>query len=170
MQRKNSTTKKESEKRTGFNANRPRFSFTEYLQTLDREEMQSQLCQLWACWKPTLGPELSAYALPLGHKKRELYLGCLDSVALQDLRLQEAEILSRVNAFLGKKYFTKVRVELLLGKTDLSEPKTVKAPQPAPESEAFGTYLAKMKASSPVARCYQAFVAAKNGTKPSSQG
>ena len=159
-------SKKKEVERSGFSFDSQSFSFTNYLDTIDKEHIQHLLRELWNCWQHVLDEEIAAYALPLGHIKHELLIGCADSVEAQELRMNQSEILNRVNAFLGRKFFTSLRVELMLNRHDLKPLGSRKkaATQSLPVSEAHGNALAAMDLSSPVARCYQTFLRSKTAS------
>jgi hypothetical protein len=135
-----------------------------------------QLARLWRSWAEVLGPDLSALARPLGHKERRLILGGEDSITLQEITFFGPDILERVNAFLGGKFFDKISVELIRGRSPLDRvsvgavPSRVDPPRP----ENLGGLLPVMPEDTPVGRCYRAYVRhmneEKNGTPGRSQG
>lgn len=130
------------------------------------------LQRLWDNWEAALGPELAALAQPLGHhtekgaregrrRRVTLLLAAEDAMLLQELRFRGDEILERVNVFLGRPYFSEVKVSLPLGR---SAPVRSRERPAKPEGggsgarpAARGVFLAGMDGDSPVARCYARF-------------
>ncbi|MCR4666261.1 MAG: DUF721 domain-containing protein [Desulfovibrio sp.] len=144
-------------KSTLFSPN-TQFTFSDYLTRLDKEEVQRSLKPLWQCWETVLGDDLNHMAIPLGHRKKSLIVGCRDSMELQDLKMYEQDILERVNAFLATKMFNKVIFTIVIDESQIIH--TKEKPLPSPEKpihKANGSYLDKMDPSSPVARCYAAY-------------
>lgn len=145
------------------------------------------LQRLWDNWEAALGPDLAALAQPLGHhaekgatdrkgRRVTLLLAAEDAMLLQELRFRGDEILERVNVFLGRPYFSEVKVSLPLGR---SAPVRSRERAARPEQgetgggpAARGVFLADMDGDSPVARCYARFArrsgegAATAGGKP----
>ena len=129
------------------------------LHLLGRPE-QGALNHLWKNWDQIMGEDLAALGRPCGHKDQTLHIGADDSMALQELALRAPEILERANAAVGGERFSEVRVSLLQGDAGLAREKTP-APLPAPafEHPPIGGLLGKLSPDSPVARCYERFVA-----------
>ncbi|MBQ9536269.1 MAG: DUF721 domain-containing protein [Desulfovibrionaceae bacterium] len=157
--------------------------FQHYVDSMDSEHIQARLVHLWENWKIVLGnEELAQFAIPLGHKKTTLKIGCENSMLLQEIRFLQNDILERVNAFLFRKYFTKLEVQLLSGEAHL----TANLAQGSLSQQAFATFsqalqersqkeepgsskqgakltgkfLGQMDPNSIVAKCYAKFVLA----------
>ena len=144
------------------NPQNTQFSFSAYLDALDKEHIQRDLQPLWDCWDVVLGDEISPLAIPLGHKKKTLIIGCKDGMEMQDLRMYEKEILERVNAFLEKPTFTKIRITLIIDNDSVIQTEKNRAvPVPRPQHQANGFFLNKMDPNSPIARCYAKYVRKK---------
>ncbi len=118
--------------------------------------------RLWEHWEMVMGPELACLGVPLGQRKETLLIGAPDSMAAQELAMQAGEILERVNAFMDRPCFSKVQVELMMGRTDLSRHAPAARPVPPPPAfpkpERLGGLAGQMDPASPVARCYEAYV------------
>ena len=138
-----------------------KINFTRFLNELDEEKIQGTLVRLWEHWPVVLGEKLASSTSPLGHKKKMLIIGCENSMAIQDVRMQQEEILERVNAFFGKTAFTKLRVELMLNHTDLASPlpKMLNDHDEMPRPNLTGKFLSDIPSDSPVGRCYAHFFA-----------
>lgn len=139
------------------------------------------LQRLWDNWETALGAELAGLAQPLGHHAGRkpgtasagqgvtLLVGAEDAMLLQELRFRSAEILERVNGFLGMAYFCEVKVSLPLGR---NAPERSREPARTGVREEAGTapaasgvFLAGMDGDSPVARCYARFAGVGSGAK-----
>ena len=95
--------------------------FKYFLAKMDDEGIQVKLVALWSCWNHIFGEsDLHNYAIPLGHKKRTLLIGCVDSIVLQEVTMLKDFILESVNAFLGFSFFKNVKLQVILGDTTLS--------------------------------------------------
>ena len=121
------------------------------------------LNRLWEHWEMVMGRDLASLAVPLGHKKDVLILAAEDSMAAQDIAMQAGDILEWVNAFMGQQYFSRIQVELVMGRNDLSRPIGEIRPKPpeyhAPRPENLGSLLGRFDdPASPVARCYEAYL------------
>jgi len=121
------------------------------------------LIRLWEHWEMVMGKDLAALAMPIGHKKDVLILAAEDSMAAQDIAMQAGDILEWVNTFMGRKYFSRIQVELVMGRNDLSRPLGELRPKPpehrVPRPENLGSLLGKFDdPASPVARCYEAYL------------
>ena len=147
-------------------------SSSEGMQTLFERlggQDQGKLTALWKSWEQVMGEELACLGYPLGHKERVLTIGADDSMALQELSLQAAEILDRANAFMGSEYFENVRVLLMQGKEALAGSKSSEkntpllelqpADDPFNEITSLGAHIGKLDPDSPITRCYETFVA-----------
>ena len=115
---------------------------------------------MWESWAVIVGEELAQFAIPLGHEKKALWIGCTDSSEAQEIYMRQREILENVNAFLGRPFFTKLFVDQTQGKTGLHTlAKSVQElPPPPPHEPLSGEFLASMDPHSPVARAYARFV------------
>lgn len=149
------------------------------------------LQKLWDNWEAALGPELAGLARPLGHHEGRqkpdeagpgakgqgavLLLGAVDAMLLQELRFRAAEILARVNGFLGQAYFSEVRLSLPLGRNEPVRSRREEVPAGSeggevPVNGPSGIYLEGMDRASPVARCYARFAGVKEGGASPEQG
>lgn len=122
-----------------------------------------QLAALWDNWAMVLGEDMAPLGFPIGHKDATLLIGAEDSMAMQELFMQSAEILERANAFMDSNFFERVRVVLLQGKRPLNEKRSVRprhrlrrANPPRPPR--LGGL--QLPPDSPVAECYKAYIAA----------
>lgn len=134
---------------------------SQVLEGLGADPVRMRLIQLWRNWEMVMGPELAPLARPLGHRGDVLLIGAEDAMLMQELHLQSAEILERVNAFMEGPYFACVKVSLCFQKTALD---AIRAPAPPPPLPTLrprldGSALRSMRPDSPVARCYARFVA-----------
>ncbi len=122
-----------------------------------------RLGNLWQCWEMVLGPQLSPLGIPLGHAKDCLLIGAEDSMAVQELFMQTGEILERVNAFMDMPFFSRLQVELRLGRANLaaSRPSVKKRlpPPRLPKPPNLGALLDVLPADSAVGKCYRAYLA-----------
>lgn len=120
------------------------------------------LTRLWEHWAMVLGPNLAALAVPLGHRKDVLLIAAEDSMAAQEIAMQAGEVLERVNAFMNSPYFSRIQVELVMGRQDLS--RSGQQQRPVPPVIALrkpcnlGGLTGKLDPSSPVSRCYDAYL------------
>jgi hypothetical protein len=122
-----------------------------------------KLVPLWRNWERVLGPELAAFARPLGHRRGTLILGAPDPVALQELSFVGPEILGLVNRSLGEIFFDKVSYEVIGGRVpldmiqqthDTNADRVVEIPRPArlgalrpdPSTAAGRSYYAYLRA------------------------
>lgn len=122
----------------------------------------ARLTHLWAHWEMVMGEELASLAIPLGHKKDALLLAAEDSMAAQDIVMQSGEVLERVNAFMNEPYFSRIQVELVMGRSDLSRARPELRPRPPEQRiakpENLGSLQGTFDSASPVARCYDAYL------------
>ncbi len=122
-----------------------------------------QLVRLWQHWPMVMGDEIAALAWPLGSKNTVLVVGGEDAMVMQEISFMQWDILERANAFMGREYFSAVRVQLALDKKPLDE--LCQTPQKAVAQPLFtptplhGNYLKNMPAEHPVARCYALYLA-----------
>lgn len=123
---------------------------------------RTRLTQLWDHWRMVMGDDIASLAIPLGHKKDVLLLATEDSMAAQDIVMQSGEILQRANAFMDERYFSRIQVELIMGRTDLSVARPELRPRPgdyrAPRPKNLGSLQGALPPDSPVARCYEAYL------------
>ncbi|MDL2316165.1 DUF721 domain-containing protein [Desulfovibrio sp. OttesenSCG-928-A18] len=127
-------------------------------------KQQRHLAALWDNWNLILGEELDGLGLPLGHKDGTLYIGADDSMALQELSMYSMEILERANAFMDSHFFNNVKVELMQGRRNLAAPRLIGFQGPAlpalpPRPDKLGALRDKLDKNSPVAQCYEAYLA-----------
>lgn len=87
------------------------FIFT-LLETMGGSRERARLNELWTNWAEVLGEDLAALASPMGYHGTVLLIGADDAMAIQELSLQAEEILERVNGFLKKEYFVKIKFQL----------------------------------------------------------
>ena len=122
----------------------------------------AHLTRLWEHWSMVMGEELSSLAIPLGHRKEALVLGAEDSMAAQEIAMQSFEVLERANAFMNQPYFSRIQVELVMGRLNLSQPQMDQHPHPpayrVPKPEKLGTLQGTLDPESPVTRCYEAYL------------
>jgi len=120
------------------------------------------LTRLWEHWHMVMGEDLSSLAIPLGHRKETLVLGAEDSMAAQEIAMQSFEVLDRANAFMNQPYFSRIQVELVMGRVNLSRPPLEhQPPSPAyriPKPEKLGNLQGTLDPESPVTRCYEAYL------------
>ncbi len=120
-----------------------------------------QLAELWKNWSTVLG-SIANMARPLGTRKSTLLLGVENPVAMQELSYYSPEILERVNGFLQKKTFDKVKFDLLQGRVPL-DAVHVQRPEfhkPRPIRPAgFGNLVGRFPSDSALGRCYAAYAA-----------
>lgn len=72
---------------------------------------RARLASLWRDWDKVMGAEFAS-TIPLGHHERILFLGVEDAMEIQELSLQSALILERVNAYMEKEYFSRLRISI----------------------------------------------------------
>lgn len=132
-------------------------------------EEHTRLTMLWDHWEMVMGAELASLAIPLGRKKEVLHLAAEDSMAAQDIVMQSGEILERANAFMNETYFSRIQVELVMGRNDLSLKRPEIRPIPpeyhAPRPKGLGALRGSFEPESPVARCYEAYLRYFSRTK-----
>lgn len=123
---------------------------------------QTILTRLWEHWDMVMGEELAGLAMPLGHKRDVLVLAAEDSMAAQDLAMQADEVLERVNAFMNGSVFSRIQVELVMGRRDLSQPMATVRPAPpeypVPRPPNLGSLRGALDPDSPVTVCYEAYL------------
>lgn len=123
---------------------------------------QTLLTRLWEHWDMVMGEDLADLAMPLGHKRDVLILAAEDSMAAQDIAMRADEVLERVNAFMTGPVFSRIQVELVMGRRDLSRPAPVIRPAPpvysAPRPANLGSLRGALDPDSPVTRCYEAYL------------
>ena len=122
-------------------------------------DAKQMLRQLWLNWDMVMGPELAGLAFPLGHRKETLLVGGEDNLVLQELSFQTEEILERVNAFMGRPTFSRVELQLSLGRTPLTAIPAItpsERAQPVLQRPPGLTGTLKLASDSPVGRFYEA--------------
>ena len=129
-----------------------------------------EVCRRWA---EIVGPETAELVRPLGHRRRDLFLGADDPVVMQEMVFAAPEILLLVNAALGQEAFDRVRFDLLGDRVPLNELRT-RPPRfftPAPvRPRQLGGLVGKLDPDSPVGRCYAKYVAYFDaGPRPSGE-
>lgn len=123
-------------------------------------KLELAIARLWRHWPELLGTDIAALIRPLGHRDTTLVLGATNSMIMQEFRFFSQTILDKANEFLGTGYFTDMHIELMSGRPALDTleltpiPPVPKTPCPDP----LGNLLPCMDASSPVTRCYHAYV------------
>ena len=136
-------------------------ALTDFLDKRNAAERFHQV-RLWEHWEMVMGPELASLGSPLGQRKDTLLIGAHDPMAAQELVMQAGEILERANAFMDRPCFTRVQVELMMGRGDLSLHKPRMQPAPPkyelPKPENLGGLSGTLDPASPVARCYEAYL------------
>ncbi|GHV54091.1 hypothetical protein FACS1894206_06120 [Deltaproteobacteria bacterium] len=129
----------------------------------------ARLTQLWQHWGMVMGSDLADMAVPLGHKKDVLLVAAEDSMAAQDIAMQGGEILERVNAFMSANYFSRVQVELVMGRGNLSKPLAPLRKKPARyrvrRPENLGSLRGAFDSAPSIARCYEAYLRYFSRTK-----
>lgn len=132
------------------------------------------LVPLWQNWDMVMGEELAELGRPLGHKDRTIIIGAEDNMAQYELSAQVYEILERINAFLGKKMFDTVQVNLMLGRESLDNLTmptfTKKVTELPPRPKELGNIEHILDPESPVTKCYRKYVAMYDGDKSDEQG
>lgn len=127
-----------------------------------------RLTELWAAWPEVAGQELAALGKPLGHRERTLFIGAEDPAGLQELTYASPDLLSRVNAWLGRETFDKVHLDLLTNRVSLdvfSPEGPVFHPPREVRPERLGGFLGRFDPASPVGRCYEKYVRYFTGRK-----
>ena len=121
---------------------------------------RAHISRLWEHWEMVLGQELASLASPLGHRKDTLIVAAEDSMAAQDIAMQAQDVLERVNAFMNSAFFSRLQVELVMGRSDLSRPVAIRRPPPPiprpQKPEPFGS-LTGYDPLSPAGQCYDTF-------------
>lgn len=125
-------------------------------------EERARLTLLWEHWEMVMGEDLASLAIPLGHKKDVLLIAAEDSMAAQDIAMQADEVLLRANAFMDAPYFSRIQVELVMGRSDLSRNAPPTSPPPAAppvlKPAQLGSLGASLEPDSPVTKCYNAYL------------
>jgi len=122
-------------------------------------------------WSEIVGPETAELVRPLGHRRRDLFLGADDPVVMQEMLFAAPEILLLVNAALGQEAFDRVRFDLLGDRVPLDALRATPPRFSTPvmtRPEQLGGLMGKLDPNSPVGRCYAKYVAYfETGPKPS---
>ncbi|GAB6058452.1 DciA family protein [Desulfonatronum parangueonense] len=138
-----------------------------------------RLARLWSSWSEIVGDHVAELAKPLGHNKTTLLLGVDDPMAMQEMHFQTPAILAAVNAALGEKYFDKVRLDLLNGRSPLDAIEQMlvrgreagsRTPRQVLESAALdagelGHDAGRFSTVPALERCYRAYVRLVEGTR-----
>ena len=122
--------------------------------------LEMALARLWKHWPQLMGPEIAANVHPLGRRAETMLLGTTNSMAMQEFSFYAQTILDKANTFLGTATFQKVHIELMAGRPALDQPLLPVAPPRAasPRPDPLGNLIPCMDPSSPVTRCYHAYV------------
>jgi hypothetical protein len=122
--------------------------------------LELAMARMWRHWPEILGPDIAAMVRPLGHRQETLLLGATNSMVMQEFSFFAQTILDKANTFLGTTYFQKVQIELMAGRPALDESllPPIPARPEAPAPDPIGNLLPCMDPSSPVTRCYRAYV------------
>ncbi len=141
-------------------------SLSEALSKLfEAPEIQERLAlaALKSNWRGAMGDFLGDISRPAGNKGDVLFIGAEDNMAMQELCLRTPEILERANAAMGYAHFRRVKVQLLLGSPPVSRPARARsallAPPVPPPPPFLGRLRGRMDCESPVASCYEAYLA-----------
>jgi hypothetical protein len=138
-------------------------SMTEAIQSVlgtPEAALELAIARMWRHWPQILGPDIAAMVRPLGRRQETMLLGATNSMVMQEFSFFAQTILDKANTFLGTTYFQKVQIELMAGRPALDESLLPPIP-PRPEALApdpIGNLLPCMDPSSPVTRCYRAYV------------
>lgn len=121
------------------------------------------LTELWRHWDTILGPGLASLALPMGGREATLLVAAEDHLIMQELSFLTPEILERVNAFLEEDRFQEVHLSLLgkrraLNSYARSEVRRIPPVIRRPDPERLGALWDSMDPSTPLGRCYRAYV------------
>lgn len=130
----------------------------------NNSEAQHALYGLWQNWTKILGEELAELGVPLGHKESTLIIGADDNMAMQELSMQSIEILERVNDHMRSNFFRKVSVVLMQGRRNLAQQRPKRSIEPLQPPMPtrplrLGALQGKLDPASPVAACYEAYLA-----------
>ncbi len=136
---------------------------TDFLAALGGKD-RLHLTALWEHWPVVMGEELSSLGRPMGHKDDILIIGADDSMAMQELSLQSGEILERVNAFMDREFFRRIKVMLVQGQPTLDQKRPVRPsfrvrPPLPPRPARLGSLRGTLNPESPVTLCYEAYLA-----------
>lgn len=97
----------------------------DWLRTKARNPIVLHGKRLFENWDMVLGSDLAQDAFPVGIHNRTLLIATEDSMLLQDIRMNSAEILERVNAFMmacgDDLHFEKIEFSLVQGRTILTQ-------------------------------------------------
>jgi len=122
------------------------------------------LVRLWQEWETAVGPEIAAWAHPLGSHHGTLRVGVEDAMGMHELVFYAPQILYDVHQFLGQELFDNVQGELLMNRTPLNAKPAPTPPLPVPSLESIGelgspSALARLAAGeAPWAKAYRAYV------------
>ncbi|GAB7079534.1 DciA family protein [Megalodesulfovibrio paquesii] len=122
------------------------------------------LVRLWREWDTAVGPEIAAWAHPLGSHHGILRVGVEDAMGMHELVFYAPQILYDVHQFLGQELFDNVQGELLMTRTPLNATPAPPPALPIPSLQEVGelgapTAIARLAAGdTPWARAYRAYV------------
>lgn len=127
-------------------------------------EEQYALYGLWQNWKNILGEEIAELGVPLGHKDNTLIIGADDNMAMQELSMMSPDILERVNDYMRCDFFRKISVVLMQGRRNLAQKRPRRSIEPLQpplpnRPLRLGGLRGKLDSASPVADCYEAYLA-----------
>lgn len=122
------------------------------------------LVRLWRQWEEAVGPELAAWAHPMGSHQGTLRIGVDDAMGMHELVFYGPQILYDVHQFLGQELFDNVQGELLMGRIPLDAAPAAPTPPPLPTPESLGglgspdAMATLAQGDTPWARAYRAYV------------
>ena len=70
---------------------------------------KARLASLWTKWSEVVGEDF-CWVIPLGHHDKTLLLGVEDAMEIQELGMQSPLILEKVNTYLEREYFSRLRI------------------------------------------------------------
>ncbi|AGW12979.1 DUF721 domain-containing protein [Megalodesulfovibrio gigas] len=122
------------------------------------------LVRLWREWETAVGPEIAAWAHPMGSHQGVLRVGVEDAMGMHELVFYAPQILYDVHRFLGQELFDNVQGELLMNRTPLNAKPAPTPPLPVPTPDAIGelgtpSALARLATGdTPWVKAYRAYV------------
>ena len=79
------------------------------LERMGGNPQKARFATLWKCWIEVVGEDF-AWITPLGHHEDVLLLAVENAMEIQELNLQAPLILEKINGWLGREYFSRLRV------------------------------------------------------------
>lgn len=131
------------------------------LASMDDSRRQAELHRLWRSWSEAVGEHLAMIARPLGTRRDDLVVGVEDSMLMQDMVHYGPALVEQANAFLGRKVFDKVRVELIGGRVPLDAdlgPVLDGDRYEPPLPNDVGELADRLPQDSAIGRCYREYV------------